>query len=519
METMVSSSSHTADLAAYGGERIAKVRIALLVAVIAALGFLAQPAHGVPEALLRVLLAAFLVVQFRVWDDLADRPFDRVHHPRRVLALRNGTDAPFLFAMAVLAAGIAAIVSGLGLAERIAVYAALVAATAALYAARRGSGGESRGLSPVLLLKYPAFVMLPLAAPFGARALACAAGAFAAVALYDRATTPRPAAGAKRATLAAPTADMFENAACYSCGATQSTHFVTAEEDLTGKPGRFTFVKCGRCGLKYQNPRLKVEHIRAYYDDEYIAHRKKTNWGFLTPLYEWTMDKHDRDKAAIVERFVDLGPGSEVLDVGCGAGTFLAKMRDRHGSCVSAVDFKDLSGTPWMKEVDFRCGLFYEQGFGAKRFDLITMWHFLEHDYDPPRTLATARDLLAPEGRLVIEVPRLDSVTWRLYQERWPGLQAPQHTVLFDRHALQAMVRAAGLEIVEYLPYGAFPPYFYVFAGAAFKILEGRGLDLQRAIAPYFLGQLLLAPVLLFQNRLNLAMQTVVCRKPAAGAA
>jgi hypothetical protein len=113
----------------------------------------------------------------------------------------------------------------------------------------------------------------------------------------------------------------------------------------------------------------------------------------------------------------------------------------------------------------------------------------------------------------VIEVPRLDSRTWKLYHERWPGLQAPQHTVLFTRQSLHAMVEAAGLEVVDYLPYGAFPAYFYLFAGAAFKLLKGRGLNLDRAILPYFIGQLLLFPVLLFERRLNLAMQTLVCKR------
>lgn len=58
------------------------------------------------------------------------------------------------------------------------------------------------------------------------------------------------------------------------------------------------------------------------------------------------------------------------------------------------------------------------------------------------------------------------------------------------------------------------PPYFYLFSGAAFKLLKGRGLNPSRAIYPYFLGQALLSPVLLFQRQLNLAMQTVVCRAP-----
>ena len=142
------------------------------------------------------------------------------------------------------------------------------------------------------------------------------------------------------------------------------------------------------------------------------------------------------------------------------------------------------------------------------------MWHFLEHDYDPMRTLRTARDLLAPNGRLVIEVPRLDSTTFRLYGDRWPGLQAPQHTVLFDRSDVcSPPSKRPGLEVVEYLPYGAFPAFFYFFAGAAFKLLRGKGLNLSRAIYPYFLGQILFSPILAFEKQLNFAMQTVVCRR------
>jgi SAM-dependent methyltransferase len=317
------------------------------------------------------------------------------------------------------------------------------------------------------------------------------------------------------AALAPPSPDVLESVACYGCGADDCDDFLTAQDDYTGKPGRFRFVRCRRCGLSYQNPRIDIEHIKAYYDDEYIAHRKKTNWGILTRFYNRAMAKHDRAKDALVRPYVSLGPGSEVLDVGCGAGTFLLRMREQYGARVAGVDFKDLSGRPGFEAIDFRCGLFYEQDFGGRLFDLVTMWHFLEHDYNPQRTLRTARDLLAPNGRLVIEVPRLDSVSFRLFRERWPGLQAPQHTALYTKKSLLEMVGRAGLAVVDYLPYGAFPPYFYLFAGVAFKVLRGRGINLARAIYPYFLGQLLLSPLLLFERRLNLAMQTVVCRRPA----
>jgi len=306
---------------------------------------------------------------------------------------------------------------------------------------------------------------------------------------------------------------MTETISCYGCSSPSYVPFLEAEDDLGGRPGRFRFVRCLACELVYQNPRIPLEGIGVWYDEEYIAHRKKTDWGPLTRLYNHAMERHDRRKLALVGRYLRLDTTSRVLDIGCGAGTFLALAARAHGCAVTGLDFKDLSALPWMKDIEFRCGLLREQDFGARRFELVTMWHFLEHDYEPRRTLATARELLAPEGRLVIEVPRLDSRSFALYRERWPGLQAPQHTALYSWSTLRDMVTREGLEVVAHLPYGAFPAYFYLFAGAAFKLLKGRGLNLSRAVYPYFLGELLLLPLLLFERQLNLAMQTIVLRR------
>jgi SAM-dependent methyltransferase len=306
---------------------------------------------------------------------------------------------------------------------------------------------------------------------------------------------------------------VLEQVACYQCGSSSAKPLLIAEDDLTGKPGRFPFVVCEECGFAYQSPRIDVEGIKEYYGDEYVAHRKKRNWGPLGGLVERAMDQLDRRKAGIVERAVDLRAGDEVLDVGCGAGTFLLKVRSLWNVKVAGVDFIDLSRLPGFEHIEFHHGLFYDMDIGRRRFKLVTMWHFLEHDYDPARSLQQAREALKMDGRLVIEVPRLDSVSYGLYRERWPGLQAPQHTVLFSKETLLRQVSRAGLEVVDYLPYGAYPAYFYLFAGAAFKLLRGRGLDLGKFVIPYFFGQLLLSPLLLFERRLNLAMQTIVCRR------
>ena len=103
--------------------------------------------------------------------------------------------------------------------------------------------------------------------------------------------------GTRQGRMPAPAPAWFEAVPCYACGSTQVHPLVTAEDDLTGKPGEFRFVTCDGCGLAFQNPRLRLEHIGAYYDDEYIAHRKKKDWGVLTGFFNWAMDRHDRQKA------------------------------------------------------------------------------------------------------------------------------------------------------------------------------------------------------------------------------
>lgn len=188
-------------------------------------------------------------------------------------------------------------------------------------------------------------------------------------------------------------------------------------------------------------------------------------------------------------------------------------MQARYGCSVSGVDFVDLSHCAAFDDATFYHGTLCEQPIDDAKFDVITMWHFLEYDYDPIATLRAAQRMLKPQGVLIIEVPRLDALTHTLYQERWPGWQAPQHTVAYTKHTLLQAVRKVGLRVEEQFAYGAFPAYFYLFAGAAFKLLRGRGLNLSKAIYPYFAGQLLLSPALLFKKRLNLAMQTVVCTR------
>jgi hypothetical protein len=463
-----------AELLAYARERVAVPRVPALVAFLAAAGLAVQPARDALDLALRVALLFLLVVQFRLWADIADREHVRERHPGRVLARHRGRASAFLALLALVAAPVVLLLWTLpDPGRRIAAYGALAIAVAVVYGSRASAHGRVMRAS-WLLLQYPVFVLLPLADPLAPGALVAAALVYLLAMLRDWATSTE-AADLRRATLVTPVDAMFEDVACYTCGSRDTVPLLAAEDDLTGRPGRFTYVRCRNCRLAYLQPRLKRDYAEEHYDLDYVRARGRADWGWLTPLYESLRDGHDRAKAAFLERHVVPAGATAVLDV--------------------RIDNAPLEQLPT-----------------GTRFDVVTMWDFLQRQYDPLRSLMLARDLLAPGGRLVIETPTLDSRTWRLFSERWPGVQAPRHTVLFSRLTLEMMLDAAGLEVESYHPRGTMPPYLYVFAGIAFKLLKGHAPEGAR-LAPLFqLGRAIYAPFAAMSRTIPIATQVHVCR-------
>jgi hypothetical protein len=157
-------------------------RIGLLV-VLLLLGSLAELPAILIDLGVRAVLAATLVAQFRLWDDLADRERDRREHPDRILP-RATSLVPF---HVLLAAAFAANV-GLLVAFRpvwtVVLFLALNAVLLAWYGRLRGWVNRPRVHSLVLLLKYPAFVVL-LAGVATLRLLAAAALVYLILCVYE----------------------------------------------------------------------------------------------------------------------------------------------------------------------------------------------------------------------------------------------------------------------------------------------------------------------------------------------
>lgn len=141
-----------------------------------------------------------------------------------------------------------------------------------------------------------------------------------------------------------------------------------------------------------------------------------------------------------------------LLDVGCGEGSFLDAMRAL-GWTGTGVEL-NLGGLEagHAKGLNIVSKDFYQAALPSAGFDLITLWHVLEHLRDPPRALRRCYDLLRPGGVLAVATPNFDSYQAQQFGPRWHSLNVPEHLFHFSPRALTAVCVHAGFDSVEIRP-------------------------------------------------------------------
>ena len=138
-----------------------------------------------------------------------------------------------------------------------------------------------------------------------------------------------------------------------------------------------------------------------------------------------------------------------IHDVGCGKGRFLGAAKAA-GWDVLGVEFAPASAEAARRNfgVDVVVGDFLELRLDGG-FDVVTMWHVLEHLPNPAAALERAAELLRPSGRIVISVPNIDSLQARFGGEEWFHLDLPRHLYHFSPRSLSAIVERAGLRVAR----------------------------------------------------------------------
>ncbi|TFE34441.1 class I SAM-dependent methyltransferase [Frankia sp. B2] len=230
---------------------------------------------------------------------------------------------------------------------------------------------------------------------------------------------------------------------CPWCGGNDLSVRMNGRDVSQGKPGRFRYDRCGDCGHVFQNPRLSFEGLDFYYRDFY-----------------------DGLGAAMIEEVFGFSPGPYLhraslsiptprrwLDVGGGHGHFCNVAR----TVWPTTSFDALDIGAGIEEAERRRwvdrayrGLFPDIAADlADQYDVISMFHYLEHTRDPLAELDAAALALAPGRHLLLEVPNPESPAARMYRQLWPGWLIPQHQHLMPAANLAAALSERGFAVQE----------------------------------------------------------------------
>lgn len=189
------------------------------------------------------------------------------------------------------------------------------------------------------------------------------------------------------------------------------------------------------------------------------------------------MEEKDRGKALRffehrARKFDGLQPG-RLLDIGSERGYFLKVMKDRGWRVEGLEPFPEFVN--YAKETfDVLVHPKKLEDFSSEgSYDLITLWHVLEHLEDPSEALRQCRLFLAEGGLLHFEIPNIDSLGVRLGGKFWMGFRDPTHAWLLRKKSMEPLARSAGFNVIR-VESGYSPSAWYSLKRALFGRLFDR---------------------------------------------
>jgi 2-polyprenyl-3-methyl-5-hydroxy-6-metoxy-1,4-benzoquinol methylase len=143
--------------------------------------------------------------------------------------------------------------------------------------------------------------------------------------------------------------------------------------------------------------------------------------------------------------------GNRLLDVGCATGFFMEAAADE-GFEVRGVEFSNVAillARPDIRDRIVRGDVNELPSREPEQFDVVTAFDIIEHVQSPANFLHELREILKPGGVLAISSPDTGHILRYLMGSKWPMLQPMQHTVLFSRRSITALLERSGFEDVQ----------------------------------------------------------------------
>ena len=203
-------------------------------------------------------------------------------------------------------------------------------------------------------------------------------------------------------------------------------------------------------------PQPSEADLNKYYDsDSYISHTD-SKASFIDKLYQTVKNFTIKKKIRLIESFEI--QNKTILDIGCGTGDFVMACK-RNSWTVSGIEPNDkarkLAELKLKEEANGGKAIFRsieELVKINKKYDVITMWHVLEHIPNLEQYINLIKNLLNPGGTLVIAVPNFMSFDANHYKTYWAGFDVPRHLWHFSKESIKLLFESEKYKLSKVIP-------------------------------------------------------------------
>ena len=220
------------------------------------------------------------------------------------------------------------------------------------------------------------------------------------------------------------------------------------------REGRHDVRGCEECGFVWVSPRLDDEALAALYDSElYWRSDAPRHLGYGD--YRGDSTLYLRTFRRRLDRALRDGPRrGRALDVGCAAGYCLEVLAERgfdvYGVELSATIAREAKAR--VGDARVHVGTLEGSPHAPASFDVVTMWDVVEHVADPRGLLERARELLRPDGLLVLETQNVVSAFARLLGPRWHHYKHDEHLSHFAPATVSRLLHESGFHVEALTP-------------------------------------------------------------------
>lgn len=317
---------------------------------------------------------------------------------------------------------------------------------------------------------------------------------------------------------------MEQVTSCNFCG---NGNLIKIYEDIVDEVSKekFNIIRCMRCNLMMTSPRPESNEIARYYPRTYYSYTESKDYfssriALLIKKY-YVLPPENIIKrmiigffAVLLKRFVAViiegeGKSRNILDVGCGDGRRISWLIEYNYNVYGTEISEDACNIAKSRGIKVFCGDLLEAKYPESFFDIVIFSQVFEHLLDPQRTLEECYRIMKKESILIIDVPNIESLNYRIYGKFWFPLEVPRHLFHFSKQTVCNYLKKNRFTVIQWKY--RYPKFFDI--ASIKKIYKFGGFFLLVKSLLFSLFSIFLYP--LAKNKDELFSRTIcaVCKK------